>query len=91
MDSGNWAALLKLALPQVITKLREDRGISKNELAVRSGLARSFITEIEQAKTTPSVESLARVAYSLGVTPSFLLKRAEKEILVVPKFKRGQS
>jgi transcriptional regulator with XRE-family HTH domain len=88
MDAGNWATLLKETLPGEIAKLRKDRGLSKNELAARTGLARSFVTEIEQGKTTPSVESLARIAFVLGISPGSLLKKAEKQLSSIPKFKR---
>ena len=90
MDAEDWATLLKKALPGEIGQLRKERGLSKNELAARTGLARSFVTEIEQGKTTPSIESFARVAFVLGISPAALLKRAEKQVSLVPRFKRTE-
>jgi transcriptional regulator with XRE-family HTH domain len=67
MNAEEWADRLKKSLPGELTKLREARGLSKNELSVRTGLARSFITYLEQGKTTPSIETLGRLAFALGI------------------------
>lgn len=88
MDAEIWAAELRRALPEEITKLREARGLSKNELAARTGLARSFVTELEGGKTTPSIESLGRLAFAFGISPGEILKRAERRISSVPRFRR---
>ena len=86
IDSGEWAIGLRQALPVVLTELREARGLSKNELSTRTGLARSFITTLEQGGAAPSVESLARIAYVLGISPSAILKRVEKQVARLPRF-----
>ena len=36
MDAGAWAQELRRALPEELTKLREVRGLSKNELSTRT-------------------------------------------------------
>lgn len=88
MEVNEWAESLRRALPAEITKLREARGISKNELAARTGLARSFITELEGGRTTPSAETLARLGFVLGVSPGGILKNAEKQIEPRPRFRK---
>jgi transcriptional regulator with XRE-family HTH domain len=88
MDSGSWAEKLKQALPAEITRIRENRGLSKNELSTRTGLARSFITTLEQGGAAPSVETLGRIAYALGISPGEIIKRAERKIGSLPRFKR---
>ena len=89
MDAGEWAGHLRRALPVELTKLREARGLSKNELSVRTGLARSFITTLEQGGAAPSVESLGRIAFALGISPGEILKRAEQQTGPVPRFRKG--
>lgn len=89
MEVSQWAESLRRALPAEITKLREDRGLSKNELAARTGLARSFVTDLEQGRTTPSTETLARLGFVLGISPGDLLKRAEKQIGPRPRFRKN--
>ena len=88
MDAKAWAERLSRALPAELTKLREARRLSKNELSVRTGLARSFITTLEQGGASPSVESLGRIACALGVSPGEILKRAVKQTGPVPRFKK---
>lgn len=88
MDAGEWAELLRRALPAELTKLREVRGLSKNELAVRTGLARSFITTLEQGGAAPSVETLGRIAFALGISPGEILARAVKQTGPVPRFRK---
>jgi transcriptional regulator with XRE-family HTH domain len=87
MSSEDWAEELTQALAGEITRLREARGLSKNELSARTGLARSFITIMEQGKAAPSVETMGRIGFVLGLSPGELLKRAERQIGSVPRFR----
>lgn len=89
MDAEAWAQNLKRVLPNELTKLRKTRGLSKNELSVRTGLARSFITDLEHGRTTPSVESLGKLAFALGISAGEILKRAEKQIGTIPRFRKN--
>ena len=50
-----------------IKKLREDKGISAEELAARSGLAVEQIARIEQNVDIPSLAPLIKIARVLGV------------------------
>ena len=50
-----------------IKKLREDKGISTEELATRSGLAVEQITRIENNIDIPSLAPLIKIARVLGV------------------------
>jgi transcriptional regulator with XRE-family HTH domain len=89
MGPEEWADRLKKALPAELSKLRLSRGLSKNELAVRTGLARSFITYLEQGRATPSAETLGRLGFVLGISPGEILKRAEKSVgTMVPRFRK---
>lgn len=89
MDAGEWALELRRALPAELTKLREARGLSKNELSARTGLARSFITTLEKGEAAPSIETLGRIAHVFGISPGEILKRAEKELVRIPRFKNS--
>jgi len=57
-----------------IRKLRNDREWSQEELADRTGLHRTYISHIENAKREISVETLCKVAKGLEVTPSDLMQ-----------------
>ena len=51
-----------------IRTLRDEVGISQEELAGRSGLDRTYISGIERGRRNPSVRSLQRVSDALGTT-----------------------
>ena len=88
MDAEIWAEQFKMALPAELTKIRLSRGLSKNELSVRTGLARSFITTLEQGGASPSIETLGRIAFVMGLSPAEILKRTEKAVGTVPRFRK---
>lgn len=70
---------LTLAISNVITRLREDAGLSKRKLSQISGIDRVYILQIEQGKYRPTVNFMFLIARGLGVTPSELFKAVERE------------
>jgi len=50
-----------------LTKIREEKGVSKNELSQRSGLSRSAILKIERGERRATLPTLYRIAKSLDV------------------------
>lgn len=79
-----------------IHRLREERHLSLKEVAERSGLTQSFLSQVERDLTSPSVASLRKVAQAFGVPLAALfqgptapsdrvVRRAERRQLVHPK------
>lgn len=79
-----------------IRRLREERKLSLKEVAARSGLTPSFLSQVERNLTSPSVASLRRVAQAFGVpltalfqgpmTPEdHVVRRSERRQLIHPK------
>ena len=66
-----------------LKELREERGLSLSELAARSGVAKSYLSNIERDKmTNPSLEILTKIAGVLDITPQDLIsmnKDVEKD------------
>jgi transcriptional regulator with XRE-family HTH domain len=58
-----------------LRRRRTDAGMSLRELADRTGLSASFLSQIERSKADLSVSSLRQVAAGLGVDVSVLLGR----------------
>ena len=58
--------------------LRDEVGISQEELAGRSGLDRTYISGIERGRRNPSVRSLQRVSDALGITLDVIFVRARQ-------------
>jgi transcriptional regulator with XRE-family HTH domain len=60
--------------------LRREQGLTQQELGRRSGLSRSFLSQVENGKSVPSLSSLTRISAALGVMPIDVLIRDEQEI-----------
>ena len=63
--------------PEVLRKVRTDKGLSQEELADLAGLHRTYISQIERGLKSPSLRSLEQIANGLGVTLSEMLRRLE--------------
>jgi transcriptional regulator with XRE-family HTH domain len=67
-----------VALGRAVRDLRGRRGISQEELALRSGVHRTYLGGIERGHRNPSYTNLRRIADALSVRPSELVMRAEE-------------
>ena len=65
------------ALARVLQEHREAQGFTQTKLAELSGLTRQMISYVEQSKRLPTVDTVAKLAVALGVTPSTILAQAE--------------
>lgn len=71
---------LLVGLGEAIRGLRAELGgISQERLALDSGVHRNYIGGIERGERKPSVQTLATLALTLGIAPSQLLARAERQ------------
>ena len=59
--------------------LRRERGLTQQELGRRSGLSRSFLSQVENGNRAPSLSSLSRISAALGVMPIEVLVGDERE------------
>lgn len=56
-----------------LSRLREQSGITQEELSFRAGLHRTEIGLLERGGRIPKIDTAAKLAGSLGVTPCALL------------------
>lgn len=56
-----------------LIELRRERGWSQEHLALESGLARSYLGEVERGKRNIALVNICVLAHTLGVAPSALL------------------
>ena len=65
-------------MPQVVARnlrrLRQEMGISQEELAHRADIDRTYVSALERAKYNPTVGMIGRLAEVLGVPPARLLQ-----------------
>lgn len=61
-----------------IARLRIEKGLTIRELAENTGIVFTAFPNIESGKTDIRIGTLERIAKGLGVTPSEIIKNAEK-------------
>jgi transcriptional regulator with XRE-family HTH domain len=66
------------AFGEAMRSLREERKISQMTLHVRTGLDRTFISDLERGIQCPSLRTILRVALGLEVNACILLRRTEE-------------
>jgi len=66
------------ALANRIKELRDQKGISQEELAHRAGLSRTGMGFVETGKRWPRLDTLMKVADGLNITVDELLKVLHK-------------
>ena len=64
---------------QAVRSTRKRSGISQEELASRSELHRTYISDIERGSRNPSLLTMVRLASALGVTLGELVTLSEVE------------
>jgi transcriptional regulator with XRE-family HTH domain len=68
---------LHVAFGLAVRALREERGVSQEELGHLTGLHRNHVGQIERAELNPTLKSVELIAKALDVSPSQLVSRAE--------------
>mgnify|MGYP006288320453 CR=1 FL=1 len=71
---------LARAFGEVLRKARQEARLSQEELAARSGLHRTYISQFERGQKSPSLTVVAGLARSLGLTASELVGAAEEAL-----------
>ena len=64
-------------LGENIKRLRQESGLSQEELAHRSGIHVTYLSGIENAHRNPAVGKIAKIALALKVEPHILLMKSE--------------
>ena len=60
-----------------LRELRKEKGISQERLALESGIARSYLGEVERGKRNIALLNIYKLADTLAVEPSKLLERPQ--------------
>ena len=67
-----------VAFGRALRQLRDEHGLSQEELGYKAGLHRNYIGGVERGELNPSLASIFKLARGLGMQPSELLARCEK-------------
>ena len=71
---------------QVLHQLRKERGLSQEELGFESGYHRTYISQLERGKKSPSLQAIFQLAKALKVEPSEIVERIQS--LAAPRSKK---
>lgn len=66
---------LAMVLARNVLRLRNQRGMTQRDLARALGVSQPRVAEIEGARTTARIDTVAKLAAVFGVEPWRLLKR----------------
>lgn len=77
-----------LLLGARIRSLRMARHLTLRDVAARTGLTQSFLSQVERDLATPSIASVQRIAHALGLTIGRLFEEAEPAGSVVRRADR---
>lgn len=59
---------------QTLREMRRKAGVSQDDLAQRSGVDRSAISNYERGRREPNLRTIVKLARALDVEPAFLLR-----------------
>jgi transcriptional regulator with XRE-family HTH domain len=76
-ESGHRDADLHV-LGRAVRRMREQRGMSAEELARATGISRQRIAALERGALDPTYDLLLRLTEGLGIQPSTLVTLAER-------------
>jgi transcriptional regulator with XRE-family HTH domain len=63
-----------MTIGKTIKNVRKKKGLKLRELSERTGISISFLSDIENGRSNPSVKRLKRIADGLGTTLKYLLE-----------------
>jgi transcriptional regulator with XRE-family HTH domain len=66
------------ALGEAVKRLREDRGLSQEAVALAADVHQTWVSRLESGTLNPSWGMVSRVATALGVEVSDVAKAAER-------------
>lgn len=67
------------SIGQLIKELRVAKRMGQNELAKKSALSRSYLSEIENENADPSLRALRKIAISLDVSMAQIFEESNYE------------
>lgn len=77
MSENNFEGLL-VALSENVKRLRTEKGIAQEALALKAGVDRTMLSKIERKVTNPSLMALAKLSTALDIEVADLLRKSKK-------------
>jgi transcriptional regulator with XRE-family HTH domain len=75
---GRWEVLtVEEAFGRVLRELRQSEGLSQEQLGFELDSGRTYISELERGRRTPTIRWIFRLARRFRTPPSELMRRVE--------------
>jgi len=71
---------LAQAFATLIRDLRQEQGLSQEQLGILAGVDRTFISKLELKKHQPSLSVVFSLAYAVGKTPEDLIAEVRRRL-----------
>ena len=71
-----------MAFGRVLRKLRRERGVSQEALALEADLQRNYISLIERGINQPKITTIFKLAAALNLHPSEMIAKVEVETIL---------
>lgn len=68
---------IKQSLGQVIKNKRIEKNLTQNQVAVNISISRNYLSDIENGRYMPSVDTLTKIARCLNMDLNFLVNMTE--------------
>lgn len=78
MGTGKSSDSILRAFGEALRAKREALSLSQEELAFRSEVHRTYISELERGIKNPSLTTLEKLAVALGTTKTVLVRETER-------------
>jgi len=62
-----------MSIGENIKKIRKENGLTQAEFSKRIGISRTYLSDLENSRKSPSVETLDKIANKLDVSTTYLL------------------
>lgn len=69
---------LEKAFGRALQQIRKEKGLSQEELGLRSGYHRTYISLLERGQKSPSLRTIFGLAAALDVEPAFIVQQVQK-------------
>ena len=78
MDKQQELETLLVFLGKAVSMLRQEQGLSQEQVSSTCGIHRTYLSDIENGKRNISIGAFIFLARGLGIAPLELLRRAEE-------------
>jgi transcriptional regulator with XRE-family HTH domain len=78
-------------LGDFLREAREKAGLSQEQLAFRAGVDRTYVSQLENDKKSPTVQTLFRLCGAMKASPATVIARLERRLAQRPPNRQAKA